>query len=166
MCFTLCLDHLSPLFAHDEISLLQDTTENFKGSKLYPASSLLAAKCHRQAAAAAPQGGIDHRSSLLGIAAGVLMVEFENVRRKRGGFVRIEDHILQVFEELSTNDLLTLSIEDLAHKFGCSRRHLARLFHQYFGSSIAGLRMEMRPLKTLLFAPFYEANAKRQKSMC
>src|SRR5208337_3036484 len=34
-------------------------------------------------------------------------------------------------------------------KFKCSRRHLNRLFHQYFGYSVASLRMEMRLLKAM-----------------
>ena len=57
--------------------------------------------------------------------------------------------MMQVFEELSANELLTLSVGDMAHKFSCSRRHLNRLFHQHFGCSVASLRMEMRLLKAL-----------------
>ena len=56
---------------------------------------------------------------------------------------------MQVFEELSATELLTLSVGDMAHKFSCSRRHLNRLFHQHFGCSVAALRMEMRLLKAL-----------------
>ena len=52
----------------------------------------------------------------------------------------MEDHLLQVFEKLSANDLLNLSAGELAGKFGCSRRHLNRLFHQHFGFSVAGLQ--------------------------
>jgi AraC-like DNA-binding protein len=61
----------------------------------------------------------------------------------------MEDHMMQVFEELSATELLTLSVGDMAHKFSCSRRHLNRLFHQHFGCSVASLRMEMRLLKAL-----------------
>ncbi len=147
--FSLCFEHLFPLFDIDEISLLQDTTDNFRGSKLFPSSSLLAIQCHRIVASAPPQGGVDHRSHVLGIAAAVLSAEFESTRKRRVGFVRVEDHMMQVFEGLSTTELLTLSVGDLACKFGCSRRHLNRLFHQHFGYSIATLRMEMRLLKAL-----------------
>ena len=92
---------------------------------------------------------VDHRSQVLRIAAAVLSVEFKNARSQRVGFVRIEDHMMQVFEELSATELLTLSVGDMAHKFSCSRRHLNRLFHQHFGCSVASLRMEMRLLKAL-----------------
>jgi AraC-like DNA-binding protein len=61
----------------------------------------------------------------------------------------MEDHMVQVLEQLSSTELLTLSVGDMAHKFSCSRRHLNRLFHQHFGCSVASLRMEMRLLKAL-----------------
>jgi AraC-like DNA-binding protein len=47
------------------------------------------------------------------------------------------------------DQLLGLSIEELAARFGCSRRHLNRLFHHYFGFSVGALRMEMRLLKAV-----------------
>jgi len=60
-----------------------------------------------------------------------------------------------VLERLSASELLNLSVEELAHKLGFCRRHLNRLFHQYFGLSVSRLRMEMRLLKavTLLRDP-------------
>jgi len=142
-------EHLFPLFAIGEICMLQNTTGNFNGSKLYPASSSLAQECHRLVETAPPQGNVDHRSQMLRLAAAVLTVEFQNARSRQNGFVRMEDHMMQVFEELSTTELLTLSVGDMANKFSCSRRHLNRLFHQYFGCSVASLRMEMRLLKAL-----------------
>src|ERR1019366_4324749 len=54
-----------------------------------------------------------------------------------------------VFEKLSATELVGLSVPELAGKFGCSRRHLNRLFHQHFGISVAALRMEMRLLKAI-----------------
>ena len=148
-CFSVCFEHLFPLFSVDEVCLLQNTTENLKGSKLYPASSSLAQECQRLVASAPSQGTVDHRSQVLRVAAAVLSAEFKNARSKRNGFVRMEDHMMQVFKELSTAELLTLSVGDMAHKFGCSRRHLNRLFHQHFGCAVASLRMELRLLKAL-----------------
>jgi len=148
-CFSVCFEHLFPLFAVGEISLLKDTAENLKGPKLYPASSSLARECQQLLEAAPPQGNINHRSQVLRVAAAVLAAEFKNARSQRAGFVRIEDHMRQVFEELSATELLTLSVGDMAQKFGCSRRHLNRLFHQHFGFSVASLRMELRLLKAL-----------------
>src|ERR1019366_5200393 len=68
---------------------------------------------------------------------------------QRVGFIRPEDHMIQVFEKLSTTDLVNLSVPELAGKFGVSRRHLNRLFHQHFGVSVAALRMEMRLLRAV-----------------
>jgi AraC-like DNA-binding protein len=147
--FSVCSEHLFPLFAIDEICLLQDIIENLKGPRLYPAASSLAQECHRLAESAPPQGRVDHRSQVLRVAAAVLSAEFGSARSKRGGFVRMEDHLMRVFEELSSTDLLTVSVGDMARKLSCSRRHLNRLFHQHFGRSVASLRMEMRLLKAL-----------------
>ena len=44
---------------------------------------------------------------------------------------------------------MNLSVDDLASKFGCSRRHLSLLFHSHFGISVAALRMEIRLLKAI-----------------
>ena len=148
-CFSVSFEHLTPLFAIGEICLLQNTTESLKSPKLYPASSSLARECHGLVATAPPQGNMDHRSQVLRVAAAVLSVEFKNTRTQRNGFARMEDHMMQAFEELSANELLTLSVGDLARKFSCSRRHLNRLFHQHFGCSVASLRMELRLLKAL-----------------
>ena len=148
-CFSVCFEHLSPLFAIEEISMLQNTTESLVSPKLYPASSALAQECHRLVALAPPQGNVAHRSQVLRVAAAVLSAEFTSVRSKRAGFVRMEDHVMQVLEDLSANELLNLSVGEMAHKFSCSRRHLNRLFHQHFGCSVASLRMEMRLLKAL-----------------
>ena len=148
-CFSVSLEHLFPLFASNEICLLQGLTEDFKRAKLYPASSPLAMECHRLLGEVPPQFSLDHRSQCLRVAAAILTVEFKNVHSQRVGFIRPEDHMIQVFEKLSAADLVGLSVPELAGKFGCSRRHLNRLFHQHFGVSVAALRMEMRLLKAV-----------------
>lgn len=148
-CFSVCLEHLFPLFASNEICLLQSITDGFKDAKLYPASSPLAVECHRLLADVPPQAELGHRSQLLRIVAAVLSLEFKNAHRQRVGFVRVEERLIQVFESLSSAEILNLSVGELAVRFSCSRRHLSRLFHQYFGMSIAALRMEMRLLKAV-----------------
>jgi AraC-like DNA-binding protein len=145
--FAANLEHLFPLFASNEICLLQNMTEGFKGTKLYGASSPLAGECHRLLAEVPPQFNLDHRSQLLRVVAAILSMEFENAQPYRVGFVRPEKHLIQVFEKLPANELLSLSVGELAARFGCSRRHLNRLFHQHFGFSVAAMRMEMRLLK-------------------
>jgi len=148
-CFSLCFEHLLPLFASSEICLLQGVTDGFKQARLYPASSPLAVECHRLLGEVPPQFNLDHRGQLLRVAAAILTVEFTNAHGQRVGFIRPEDHMIQVFEKLSAAELVSLSVAELAGKFGCSRRHLNRLFHQHFGISVAALRMEMRLLKAV-----------------
>jgi AraC-like DNA-binding protein len=145
--FTVNIEHLFPLFAIDEVCLLQGVAEGLKGTRLYVAASPLAAECRRLLADVPPRSGLDHRSQLLRVAAAVLCEEFKNVQPDRAGYMRAEKHLVQVFETLSANDLLNLSVGDLAARFSCSKRHLNRLFHQHFGVSVAALRMEMRLLK-------------------
>lgn len=146
-CFRARLEHLYPLFADDEICLLQDLQDTLKVPRLYCASTPVAAECHRLVSTAPPQFNLDHRSHLLMVAAVVLSAELANARPHRTGFVRIEDHLKNVFETLSVDDILGLSVDELAQRFSCSRRHLNRLFHQHLGLSVSALRMEMRLLK-------------------
>ena len=148
-CFSVCIEHLFPLFAGNEIRLLQGVIDDFKRVKLYPASAPLAVECHRLLAEVPPQFNLDHRSQLLRVVAAILTVEFTNAHSGRVGFIRPDEHMIQVFEKLSAADLVGLSVPDLAARFGCSRRHLNRLFHQHFGVSVAALRMEMRLLKAV-----------------
>jgi AraC-like DNA-binding protein len=148
-CFSLCLEHLFPLFADKEIAMLHGVADDLKGPRLYPASSPLATECHRLVAGAPPKFNLAHRGHLLQVAATILSDEFNKAHGQRIGFVRVEEHMIQVFEKLPADDLLSLSVGDLADRFGCSRRHLNRLFHLYFGLSVAALRMEMRLMKAL-----------------
>jgi len=147
--FSACLEHLFPLFASAEISLLQDVTEDLKGDRFYAASTPLARECHKLLEEVPPVSDLGHRGQLLRVVASILTQEFKEAHAHRAGFVRPEEHMMQVFEKLSVTEILGLSVSELAGKFGCSRRHLNRLFHQHFGFSVAALRMEMRLLKAV-----------------
>lgn len=148
-CFSLCMEHLFPLFATSEIHLLQTVLEELNEPRLYPAAGPVATLCHRLLADVPPQSDLDHRTQLLRVVSAILTQEFKKAHSQRVGFIRAEEHLIQVFERLSADQLLTLSVGELASKFSCSRRHLNRLFHQYFGFSVAALRMEMRLLKAV-----------------
>jgi AraC-like DNA-binding protein len=147
--FFLRLEHLLPLFAGNEISLLQEITGNFKGSKLFPAATALAMKCHRLMEEVPSQLDLEQRGHLLRVAAAILNEEFRAAHHQRVSLGQVEERVIRVFEQLSVDQLLGLSVDELAAKFGCSRRHLNRLFHQYFGFSVGALRMEMRLLKAV-----------------
>jgi len=138
-----------PLFAANEVCLLQNIAESFKATKFYPASSPLATECHRLLGTVPAEFGLDHRGQLIRIAANILSVAFKECQSQRSGYVRMEDHMLQVFEKLSASELVNLSVSELADRFSCSRRHLNRLFHKHFRISVSALRMEMRLLKAV-----------------
>ena len=147
--FSANLEHLYPLLSNSEISLLPTLSERFRTPKIFAASTPLATSCHRLLADAPPQSDLDHRSQLLRVVALVMGPEFKAERFQRNGLGRAEDHLIHVFERLTEQEILESSVNDLATRFGCSRRHLNRLFHQFFGISLAALRMEMRLLKAV-----------------
>ena len=144
------------------ICLLQNVAEGFKSGRVYPGSGPLAKQCLKLVEEVPAQFSLDHRSHVLRIVSAILTAEFKTMQPKLADFVPMRDHVLQVFERLQTNELLSLSVGELAKKFNCSRRHLNRLFHQHFGLSVASLRMEMRLLKavSLLVDP------RRQSDTC
>jgi AraC-like DNA-binding protein len=148
-CFSLRLDQLYPLFTGGEISLLEGVADSFSQPRHFPATRPLAKQCHRLVEEISPEFNLDHRSQLLRVASLILTEEFKTLREQHAGSLGVEAHLIQTFERLSTDELLTISVGDLAAKFSCSRRHLNRLFHQYFGFSVASLRMEMRLLKAV-----------------
>jgi AraC-like DNA-binding protein len=143
------LEHLFPLFSGREICLLQKVAEGFKAGRVYPGGSPLAKECLRLAEEVPVQFSLEHRSHVLSVVSAILSAEFKAAQPKLADFVPMGDHVLQVFERLGTNELLSLPVGELARKFNCSRRHLNRLFHQHFGVSVAALRMEMRLLKAV-----------------
>ncbi len=147
--FTVCFEHLLPLFSAEEICLLQGIVDDLTHCKHYAASSAVAQECHRLVESAPPEGNVDHRSQLVRVAAAVITEELSSARSQRNVVFGADERVIKVFEALSVDELLTLSVGDLAAKFGCSRRHLNRLFHQHFGYSVAALRMEMRLLKAV-----------------
>lgn len=156
--FSVLVEHLFPLFSAAEISHLQHLLVSFGRLKLYAAGHALAVKCHRLVGNAPPQLDLDHRAHLIRVVAGIFGEEFKSVQHGRPGFGTAEEHLMHVFEQLSASDLLTLSTEELAAKFSCSRRHLSRLFNQYFGFSVAELRMELRMLRAITL--LRDSNAK------
>ncbi len=147
--FTAEFEHLFPLFTGREICLLQNVAGGFKAGRVYAASSPLAKECLRLAEEVPVQFSLNHRSHVLRIVSAILTAEFKARQPKLAELAPMRDRVLQVFEGLRTDELLSLSVGELARKFNCSRRHLNRLFHQHFGASVAALRMEMRLLKAV-----------------
>jgi AraC-like DNA-binding protein len=147
--FSLRLDHLFPLFAGQEMSLLQGVADSLKTPRIHDKATSLAQDCHRLLSDMPPAPSLEHRGQLLRVAASVLSAEFDRERTARAGFLRVEERMIHVFERIKFEEILELSVDQVAAQFGCSRRQLNRLFHQFFGLSVASLRMEMRLLKAV-----------------
>jgi len=145
--FAVQMEHLFPLLAAEEIPLLNHVTNGFTSPKLFPAAGQVARECHRLVKGVPASASLAARSQLLRAAIVVLGDEFKAARRRWVGTAGADQKIDRMLEGVSSQELLSVTVEDLAARLGCTRRHLNRLFHQRFGFSIAALRMEMRMLK-------------------
>jgi AraC-like DNA-binding protein len=153
--FSIGLEHLFPLFAANEIPSLRRVFDGLRGARHYSATTQVARACHKVMRDVPPEQGLDQRSQLLRIAALVLAAESARSQTAPVGPVLVQDKMRQMLEGLSAEHLLRLTVKELAGQLGCSRRHLNRLFHRYYGSSVADVRMELRLAKavTLLRDP-------------
>ena len=147
--FSVCFEHLFPMFFIKEISAIEQIADGFKATKLYSATIQIAKRANALLSEVNPECNLEHRAQLLRIVAVIMQGEFNSFQSQRAGLTPVEPHMIVVFERLSVTELLDLSVDDLAAKFSCSRRHISRLFHMHFGLSIAALRMELRLLKAL-----------------
>lgn len=148
-CFSLRIEQLLPLFAHEEISPAQQVFDGFSRARHYAAATAQAVQCHRLLADVPPHFDLEHRSHLLRVVAAILAPELRVIRSEKHSGSVIKEQTLLNLQKLSATEILTLSIGELADKFHCSRRHLNRLFHQHFGLSAAALKMEMRMVKAV-----------------
>jgi AraC-like DNA-binding protein len=142
--FSLQLDQFYPLFAGGEISVLETVADSFNQPRHFPSGLPLARQCHRLVEEVPPQYNLEHRSQLLRVASVILSEEFKTAHEQHASALGVEANLVQIFEQLSTEELLHISVGDLAARFRRSRRQLNRLFHQYFGLSVVALRMELR----------------------
>lgn len=147
--FSVCPEHIFPLFGSSELSLLRNISEGFKATKVYGCATELARECHQLLSEMPPVANLEHRGQLLRVVAAIFETEVKTVQPHLPGFVRAEDHLLQVVEKISADDLMNLSVGELAARFGWSKRHLNRMFHSYFGLSAAAMKMEMRLLRAV-----------------
>jgi AraC-like DNA-binding protein len=147
-CFLVTQEHLLPLLSWEETALLQQIALHLRGARVYPAYSQLAAHCHRLLGEVPTEPSLSHRAQLLRIAASVLSFEMQDSQLTGSAFPSSEGRIGKNFDKimnsLSTTEILTLSIPQLAARFNYCRRHLTRIFHQRFGCSVSTLKMEIR----------------------
>jgi len=147
--FSALPEHIFPLFSSSEINLLRNVSEGFKAAKLHSSTTMLAKECHQLLEGATLNSNLAHRSQLLRVVAAIFTSELQTVQPSLPGFVRAEDHLRQVLDKVSVEELMSGSVSELAARFGWSKRHLNRMFQVHFGLSVAALKMELRLLKAL-----------------
>jgi AraC-like DNA-binding protein len=147
--FSACMEHLFPLLASHEILILEHVTDEIKRPLWFAATHPIAVEVNKLIAEAIPESTLEHRGRLLRVVTTILSPEFKSVHGRIPEQLSPRDNLLRVLEHLPVSDLLSLSVEDLADRCNCSRRHLSRLFHQHFKFSVGALKMEIRLLKTV-----------------
>ena len=146
-CFQVGLETLFLLLPCREIPRLRAAADGFKTGKTYVAAREPVAQCLALLERVPADYNLEHRALLLRVAAVLLEYEFQAVEGKQLPTASPDERVRQILHSISTTELMNASVDDLAHKFGYSRRHLNRLFHAQFGFSVGALRMEVRLLK-------------------
>lgn len=146
-CFSLCFEHLLPLFSSTELGALQTITDGGNTPRHYAAATPLALECHRLLSHLPPKPGLDQRAQLLRVASVLLAQEFASAQEQRALPGRAGERQAQWFGRLPASQILNSSIDELARQAGCGRRHLNRLFRRHYGFSVCGLKKEMRLIK-------------------
>lgn len=142
--FSLQVEQLHPFFDLTELGLLEDIVDQLSSLRPLRASLTQTQAYHRLVAKLPLEPSLEQRVQVLGIAAKILSNEFRKDRNRRPGLLEREEQFEKVFRTMSEADFLSLSVPVLAERFGCSRRHLNRRFHEFFGSSLGEFRMELR----------------------
>src|SRR5579884_3729266 len=146
-CFQVGLETLFPPLACREIPRLRAAADRLKNGKTYSVEREPAAQCLALLQGVPTEDNLEHRTLLLRVAALLLEHELEAVNGKQLPAASAGERVRQILNGISSTELMNASVDELAQKFGYSRRHLNRLFHAQFGFSVGALRLEMRLLK-------------------
>lgn len=74
------------------------------------------------------ESSLEQRSQLLRIAAVIFTAKTAHRHRVTTTPISPDEHMNEVFERVSADELSVLSVGEMAEKFGFSRRHLNRIF--------------------------------------
>ena len=117
---------------------VQSLMDAFKSPKRYLATTPAAAHWHKLVDDVPHQFSLEHRGQLLRVAAAVLSEEFKSLRSPAGRYVSAAESASCALEQLSVEEILSLSVPELAARFHCCPRQLNRLFHAHFGLPVRG----------------------------
>lgn len=145
--FYASLGPLVGLFASLEVCQLEHLNGRLSSLLYHPGTTPLARECHALIDTVPVRVSLAHRGHLLKVVTLLFSSFFEaDASENRSGDAN-HVRMLDLLERMDSADLQNLSVSDLACRLGCGRRHLNRLFHDHFGTSVAALKMEMRLLK-------------------
>jgi AraC-like DNA-binding protein len=143
-CFQVGLETLFPLLPCREIPRLRAAADALKTGRTFPAAREPVAECVALLERIPAEDNLEHRAVLLRVAAVLLEHELHAVNGKQLPAASAGERVRQILDGISNTELMNASVDELAQKFGYSRRHLNRLFHAQFGYSVGALRMEVR----------------------
>jgi AraC-like DNA-binding protein len=133
--------------------------QNGSALRFLAASHETAREFTRIAEAKDLKSGLLMRCRLLGLFAGIFDEELApNFLQAAPKTVRATDRFEQMIREIPESEIRNCSVNELAQKCRCSKRHFSRLFRNYFGASIREKQIELRLEKAKLL--LQESDAK------
>jgi len=115
-----------------------------KGGKCFPASTQLARRFRLLAGRMAPPHLLLHRCQLLEVVGMFLDLQPSHQDTKPPGSLGGKERVQALLAQLSHQELERTSVDELARRCGCSRRHFTRILKGYLRCSLGTLQMELR----------------------
>ncbi|MCI0536579.1 MAG: helix-turn-helix transcriptional regulator [Verrucomicrobiales bacterium] len=143
-CLRFYPDQFNGLLNHHEQSAIKQAPAHSNRLRFYHAGSQIAQQFGALAARAQQQNPtVDHWHAVELVAA-ILGEEFSNLDRNGEAAPAPASRLPELLARIGFDEFQRLSVEDLARKFGYSRRHLSRLFHELYGRSVVSYKIELR----------------------
>ena len=143
-------EQLNSLLSLSECRLLEITSGRLGAIRFFPASSSLARSYSLVVNNDSNSETLTSRCKLVEVIAAFLANEIPLIPSKPIPLVQGNGHSNgngqndDLLGKITAEEILSLSVGELARKCGYSRRHLNRLFQERFGRSILGVKMELR----------------------
>jgi AraC-like DNA-binding protein len=98
----------------------------------------------RVVAQAPPPGTLVHSFQMLQLVAALMNEEHISFEFSTPEEEATQGRVLSIVNRMSTSELMGMSVHELARICGCSRRHLARIYREHFGTTISAQKMQLR----------------------
>lgn len=142
-------EYFTTLFSLDEWRRLEATSDQTKRAKFFPAKSDLARRFQSIVVIGPNPVSLSYRCQLLQLIAASLAEDGTPVIREAAsdnalGALKSDIGLPIILKQISSDELLKLSVEELSTRCGYSRRHLNRIFREHFGQSVMGVKIKLR----------------------